>query len=145
MRDSCASGLGSSYASEKSCIVATMAESQILSVIRVWAAVAWADGMLAEAEAEGLRRLIRSADLTPDERRDASAFLDSRVELPELYLKNLNPESRRGIYRAACRMAVVDHVFASAERKMLDRLQGMLAIPHDIAKEIEADIPGMEI
>ena len=122
-----------------------MAESQILSVIRVWAAVAWADGMLAEAEAEGLRRLIRSADLTPDERRDGSAFLDSRVELPELYLKNLNPESRRGIYRAACRMAVVDHVFASAERKMLDRLQGMLAIPHDIAEEIEADIPGMEI
>ncbi len=122
-----------------------MAESQILSVIRVWAAVAWADGLLAEAEAEGLRRLIRSADLTNDERRDASAFLDARVELPELYLKNLNPESRRGIYRAACRMAVVDHVFASAERRMLDRLQGMLAIPGDIAKEIEADIPGMEI
>jgi uncharacterized membrane protein YebE (DUF533 family) len=122
-----------------------MAESQILSVIRVWAAVAWADGMLAEAEAEGLRRLIRTADLTPDERQSATAFLDQRVDLPDLYLKNLNPESRRGIYRAACRMAVVDHVFAHAERKLLDRLQGMLGIPLDIAKEIEADIPGMEI
>jgi uncharacterized membrane protein YebE (DUF533 family) len=60
-------------------------------------------------------------------------------------LKNLNPESRRGIYRAACRMAVVDHVFARAERKMLDRLQTMLAIPPEIAQEIEADVPGMEI
>jgi uncharacterized membrane protein YebE (DUF533 family) len=122
-----------------------MAESQILSVIRVWAAVAWADGVLAEAEAEGMRRLIRSADLTPDERGSATTFLDSRTELPELYLKNLNPESRRGIYRAACRMAVVDHVFAHAERKMLDRLQGMLGIPAEIAQEIEADIPGLEI
>lgn len=122
-----------------------MAESQILSVIRVWAAVAWADGLLAEAEADGLRKLIRSADLTNEERSAAKTFIDTRVELPDVYLQNLNPESRRGIYRAACRMAVIDHVFAYAERRMLDRLQGMLGIPQDIAREIEADIPGVEV
>ena len=122
-----------------------MAESQILSVIKVWAAVAWADGVLAEAEAEGMRRLIRTADLTNEERTAAMAYLDARVEMPELYLKNLNPESRRGIYRAACRMAVVDHVFAHAERRLLDRLREVLAIPADIAQEIEADVPGMEV
>jgi uncharacterized membrane protein YebE (DUF533 family) len=122
-----------------------MAESQILSVIRVWAAVAWADGMLAEAESEGMKRLIRTADLTPEERSAALTFLDGKVDLPDVYLANLSPESRRGIYRAACRMAVVDHVFAHAERRMLDRLQGLLAIPQDIAHEIEADVPGMEI
>lgn len=122
-----------------------MAESQILDVIRVWAAVAWADGVLAEAEAEGLRRLVRTADLTTEERSAALSFLDTRTELPDLYLNNLNPDARRGIYRAACRMAVVDHVFARAERKMLDRLQSLLGIPLDIAKEIEADVPGMEV
>ena len=122
-----------------------MAESQILSVIKVWAAVAWADGMLAEAEAEGMRRLIRTADLTGDERAAAMSYLDQRVDLPELYLKNLSPDSRKGIYRAACRMAVVDHVFATAERKLLDRLQTVLGIPLDIAQEIEADVPGMEV
>ena len=120
-----------------------MAESQILSVIKVWAAVAWADGVLAEAEAEGMRRLIRTADLTADERRAATAYIQDKVDLPEVYLQDLNPESRRGIYRAACRMAVVDHVFATAERKMLDKLQGMLGIPREIAMEIEADVPGM--
>ena len=120
-----------------------MAESQILSVIRVWAALAWADGVLAEAEAEGLRRLIRNADLTPDERTAATTFLQDKTDLPNVYLQNLNPESRRGIYRASCRMAVVDHVFATAERRMLDRLQGLLGIPPEIALEIEADIPGM--
>ena len=121
-----------------------MAESQILSVIRVWAAVAWADGVLAEAEAEGMRRLIRTADLTPEERSAATRYLDTRVDLPDVVLTNVNPEARRGIYRAACRMAVVDHVFAHAERKMLDRLRGMLSIPAEIATEIEADIPGLE-
>jgi uncharacterized membrane protein YebE (DUF533 family) len=121
-----------------------MAESQILSVIRVWAAVAWADGMLAEAEAEGMRRLIKNADLTNDERSAAIKFLDGKIDLPDVYLQNLNPESRRGIYRAACRMAVVDHVFATAERKMLDRLTVLLGIPKDIAIEIESDIPGLE-
>lgn len=119
-------------------------ESQILSVIRVWAAVAWADGMLAEAEAEGMRRLIRNAELTPDERQAATKLLDKKVQLPDVYLQNLNPESRRGIYRAACRMAVVDHVFAHAERKMLDKLQLLLGIPKEIAVEIEADVPGLE-
>jgi uncharacterized membrane protein YebE (DUF533 family) len=122
-----------------------MSESQILNVIKVWAAIAWADGVLAEAEAEGMRRLIRTADLTPEERTSAMSYLDTRTDLPELYLKNLNPESRRGIYRAACRMAVVDHVFAHAERKMLDRLKTVLAIPPDIADEIEADVPGLEV
>jgi uncharacterized membrane protein YebE (DUF533 family) len=122
-----------------------MGESQIFSVIRVWAAVAWADGMLVEAEAEGLRRLVRGADLSSGERAAALALLEERVDLPDVYLQGLNPESRRGIYRAACRMALVDHVFAHAERKMLDRLQSVLGIPRDIAEEIEADIPGMEI
>jgi len=120
-----------------------MAESQILSVIRVWAAVAWADGVLAEQEAEGMRRLIRTADLTPEERKSATGFLDARTELPNTYMQNLNPESRKGIYRAACRMAVVDHVFAVAERKMLDKLQNLLGIPAEVALEIEADIPGI--
>ncbi len=122
-----------------------MSESQILSVIKVWAAIAWADGVLAEAEAEGMRRLIRTADLTNDERAEAMGYLDTRTDMPQLFLQNLNPESRRGIYRAACRMAVVDHVFAHAERKMLDRLKEALGIPADIAEEIEADVPGMEV
>src|SRR5665647_1565308 len=103
-----------------------MAESQILSVIRMWAAIAWADGVLAEAEAEGLRRLIRNADLTTDERASASRLLEEHVDLPEEYLTSMSPESRKGVYRAACRMAVVDHVFSDTERATLLRLRDLL-------------------
>jgi uncharacterized membrane protein YebE (DUF533 family) len=123
--------------------MAAMAETQIMSVIRVWAAIAWADGVLAEAEAEGLRRLIANAELTADERAEALLYLDGPTSLPTAYLNMLKPEARRGIYRAACRMAMVDHVFAAAERDMLDKLREILGIPAETAHEIEADVPGM--
>jgi len=120
-----------------------MAESQILSVIRVWAAVAWADGVLAEAEADGLRRLIAAAELTDDERTQSLGVLEQHTPLPDTYLASLSGEARRGVYRAACRMAVVDHVFESAERTMLDRLRDLLQIPAELAADIESDIPGL--
>ena len=120
-----------------------MAESQILSVIRMWAAVAWADGVMSETEVESLSRLIRTADLTDSERAAARVFLEARTGLPETYLTNMSPEARRGVYRAACRMAVVDHVFSVTERALLDRMRNLLGVPAEIAQEIEADIPGM--
>src|SRR5207253_151698 len=113
----CASGSASSWR----CRIesAPMADSQIVNVIRMWAAVAWADGTLATAESESLIRLIRAAELTADERDSAMQLLEEPVEIPELYLRSLSPVARRGIYRAACRMAMVDRVFADAERWML--------------------------
>jgi tellurite resistance protein len=118
-----------------------MAESQILTVIRVWAAVAWADGVLAESEADALRRLIRTAELSPEERVAAVRLLEAEVKLPETYLDTISNEARRGVYRAACRIAIVDHVLHATERRMLDKLRGLLAIPDEAAAEIEHDIP----
>ena len=122
-----------------------MAESQVLSVIRVWAAVAWADGVMSETEAESLGRLIRHADLTEDERAGAREFIATRTELPETYLTNLTADARRGVYRAACRLAVVDHVFSVTERALLDRLRNVLGIAVDLAQQIEAEVPGLTV
>jgi uncharacterized membrane protein YebE (DUF533 family) len=120
-----------------------MAESQILSVIRMWAAVAWADGMMSETERESLSRLIRTADLTDEERAAARTFIETNTGPPETYLTDLTPEARRGVYRAACRMAVVDHVFSATERALLDRMRDLLGIPAAITQEIEAEVPGV--
>jgi uncharacterized tellurite resistance protein B-like protein len=123
-----------------------MAESQespILSVIRMWAAVAWADGVMSETETESLSRLIRTADLTDGERAAARTFIETRTGLPETYFTNLSPEAKRGVYRAACRMAVVDHVFSVTERALLDRMRNLLGVPAEIAREIEAEVPGI--
>jgi uncharacterized membrane protein YebE (DUF533 family) len=121
-----------------------MAESQILSVIRMWAAIAWADGVIAEAEADGLRRLIRTAELTPEEREAAGKMVEERVYLPDALMASaLTPEAKRGIYRAACRMAAMDHVFAAAERVMLDRMRFQLQLDDAVADDIERDVPGL--
>ena len=120
-----------------------MAESQILSVIRMWAAIAWADGQLADAEADGLRRLIKTAELTAEERAAAEKMIDTKVVLGDNDLTGLDPAARYGIYRAACKMAVVDHVFAAAERQMLDKLRVLLGITDEIASHIESGVPGI--
>ncbi len=98
---------------------------------------------MSETELDSLNRLIRTADLTEAERTAARGFTQTKTGLPETYLTNLTPEARRGIYRAACRMAVVDHVFSVTERALLDRMRNLLGVPADIAHEIEADVPGM--
>ena len=98
---------------------------------------------MADAEAEGLRKLIAGAELSPADKAVAAMFVAASTDLPEKLLHDLEPEARRGVYRAACKMAVVDHVFAKSERTMLDRLRMHLAIPADIAVEIEADVPGL--
>jgi uncharacterized tellurite resistance protein B-like protein len=122
-----------------------MAESLVLSVIRIWAAMAWADGVLAEAEAEGLHRLIRDAELTPAERVAAGTMLETPVSLDDLNLTTLPIEARKGIYRAACKLAVVDRHLAPAEQAMLVRVRDVLGVPAEAAAEIQADIPSFPV
>ena len=120
-----------------------MAESQFLTLIRTWAAVAWADGKIADAEREALKRLIDGAELTAADRELATSFLTTRIDLSEVGVDGLSPDARRGIYKAACRMAAVDREVASSERAILVRLRDTLGIAADDASEIEASIPGV--
>ena len=53
-----------------------MADSQLLTVIRIWAAMAWADGVIAEAEASALRRLIANAKLEGEALAQAEGYLE---------------------------------------------------------------------
>jgi uncharacterized membrane protein YebE (DUF533 family) len=119
-----------------------MAESPTLTVIRVWAAVAWADGVIAAAEADGFRRLIDASSLSPEERAVARGFLLERVDLTDVKLAHLSNDARGGIYRAACRMALADNEVAASERKLLGALREKLEIPAEHAEQIEAQVPG---
>lgn len=118
-------------------------ESPLLTVITMWAAVAWADGVLAPAEADSLHRLIDGAQLGDAERAAATRLLAAPVALPVGTVMAMSPESRKGVYRAACRIALVDLRFARSERSTLHKLRDLLTIPADVAIEIEADVPGM--
>jgi uncharacterized membrane protein YebE (DUF533 family) len=121
-----------------------MAESQYLSVIRIWAALAWADGVIADSEAAAMRRLIESADLTDAERTSALGWLEEKVDLDTASMASLSEEARHGIYRAAARLAAVDLEVAEAELHFLERLQQGLGIDQDTAAELEKGIPALK-
>lgn len=118
--------------------------SQYLSVIRIWAATAWADGVIADAEAAAMRRLIESADLTDDERGTALGWLESEVALDTAELGELSDDARQGVYRAALRLAAVDLDVDAAERTFLERLRTALDIDEDTARAIHDSVPAMK-
>jgi uncharacterized membrane protein YebE (DUF533 family) len=120
-----------------------MADSPFLTVIRVWAATAWADGSLADAEAHALRRLIDGAELDDSDRVAALGFLDAPVTLDGANLSSMSVDARRGVYRAACRMAVLDRKVEAAERSMLATLRDQLDLAADDAREIEQSVAGL--
>jgi uncharacterized membrane protein YebE (DUF533 family) len=119
-----------------------MSESQYLSIIRIWAAMAWADGVIADAEAVAMKRLIEAAELSGQERTTALGWLETKVELETGGVGELGDSARLGVYRAAARLAAVDLEVADEERALLGRLRELLNIDEDTAKKIEADIPG---
>lgn len=111
-----------------------------MSVLQVWAAIAWADGVIAPAEAEAMRRLIAAAPIDEAERVEATTWLTERVELDTARVSELSDEARQGIYQAAVRLARVDLDLASEEKDMLVKLREKLRIDADVAAEIEAKI-----
>ncbi|HUH04617.1 MAG TPA: DUF533 domain-containing protein [Kofleriaceae bacterium] len=113
-------------------------------MIRIWAALAWADGVIVDSEAAAMKRLVESADLTDEERETALGWLDKRVELDTSNTAGLSEEARHGIYRAALRLAGVDLDFAEEELQFLDRLRGALEISESTASDLEKSVPGLK-
>ncbi len=115
-------------------------ESQYLAVIRVWAALAWADGVIQDSERDAITKLISVAQLSDEDRKTASGLLDAKVELSTDSISGLSGPAREGIYRAALRMALVDLDMAKEETAMLARLREGLNIDEATAKSIESAI-----
>jgi uncharacterized membrane protein YebE (DUF533 family) len=118
-------------------------ESPYMSVLRVWTALAWADGVIDPAEAEALRRLVAVAPIQPEERSTALGWLSARpasLDLETGYVSRLSQDSRRSIYQAAMRLAMVDRRVAAEERAMLDRLRDALRLDPAVAAELEKSV-----
>ena len=114
-----------------------MADNPYLSVIRVWAAMAWADGKVVKQEKAALERLIASAELSEGERAVALGYLDERQELDVKDFATLSEPAREGVYRAACRLSAIDKHVAESERALLGKLRGVLGLDEFLAKQIE--------
>lgn len=112
-----------------------------LEVIKIWAAMVWADGVIVPEERASLGRLVSSVRHL-DERARARAldWLDHPVELPAGTLEGLSSDARTEIYRAAVALAALDGEVHSAERKLLGRLAERLELGGDTVSRIEAGV-----
>jgi uncharacterized membrane protein YebE (DUF533 family) len=109
-----------------------------LTAVQVWAAAAWADGVIAEAEAMTMRAIISAAKLTDEERATASGWIDRKVTLDEVDIAKIPPGERLHIFTVACGVAAMDRDVAAAERGFLDRLAKALDIPEADANRARA-------
>ncbi len=107
----------------------------LLTAIKTWAAVAWADGKLVEAERMTMRAIIAAAKLSDAERTIASVWLDEPVKLDDLALERIPQTERLHIYSVACGVSAMDKDIAAAERTFLGRLATALGISADDAQK----------
>jgi uncharacterized membrane protein YebE (DUF533 family) len=114
---------------------------QVMFMIRLLAAVSWADGELAADESAAIERLIAAADLDDAERAMARTWLATPVELDAADVSALNPNQRLLTYQAAVRVALSDEELADEERVLLDRVRDALGLSAEQALEIEAEMP----
>jgi hypothetical protein len=107
-----------------------------VQVIKLWAGVVWADGVVTHREAQAMRRLIDGAELTDAERKVALGFLEEKVELAAIDAAELTPPAREGIYRAALKLSAIDNDMADEEIDFLAKLRSGLGIDEATAEKI---------
>jgi uncharacterized membrane protein YebE (DUF533 family) len=100
----------------------------LLTAVQVWAAAAWADGVLVESEKMTMNAIIQAGKLTEAQRATARGFLDAKVSLDDVDVAGIPATEKLHIYSVACGMVAFDRDVASAEKGFLDRLGKALGI-----------------
>ena len=109
-----------------------------LRILRLWAAAAWADGVLHPTEAAALKRFIEASDdLSADDRKEAFRLLDGPTAVDVAEVRALRPEAREGVYRAALDIVRLDRVVVPEEEAFLKRLRLVLDLDEKILARIE--------
>jgi uncharacterized membrane protein YebE (DUF533 family) len=98
------------------------------------AAIAWADGSIAPAEAAGIRSAARQLGLGPDELGRVEAALARRFDLGEVETLRMNRLSRLFTYAAASWIAGIDGAPSPAEATALGMLGERLGLSN-VARE----------
>ncbi len=108
----------------------------LLTAIKAWAAVAWADGKIVEAERMTMTAIIGLAKISDAEKTIALSWLDEPVKLDDLALDRIPNPDRLNIYSVACGVAAMDKDIANAERIFLDKLATALSLDAAEAQKV---------
>lgn len=109
-------------------------------IVRLWAAAAWADGVLHHREAAALERLISaSPDLGDSEREQAYGFLERAPDVSPAEVSGLATEAREGVYRAALGIVALDREVVDEEKAFLAKLRAALDLDDATIERLESE------
>jgi len=110
-----------------------------MRILRLWAACAWADKELHPAEAAALERFVgASDDLTGEDMAEAKRLLAVAPDVDVAEVRELPPEAREGVYRAALGIVRLDRKVTADEEAFLARLKAELNLDPAAIERIEA-------
>src|SRR5262245_31933817 len=111
-----------------------------LTIVRLWAAAAWADGFLHPAEEAALRRLIEaSTELGEPERQHAMGLLTGPPGVKVEEVQKLDATSREGVYRAVLGIIRLDGKVTGEEQEWVARLRDRLGLDAAVLARIEGE------
>ncbi len=114
--------------------------SKFLDAAKLWAAAAWADGVMAEEERAGMALIIKLADLDEAEHETAMSWLETPVDASELNVAGLDDAQKASMYQAAARITAIDRNVVDAERLFLERLRDSLGLDEATAAALRAEV-----
>lgn len=111
---------------------------QNIAILKGLVAVAWADGVFAEAEKQALDGLLAAFGAEPSEADEIHEFAKVPKKLEDIPLKDLSADDRRMLMSHAVLLSYVDGEQDEKEKAFLDALAKHLRLPQDEADAIAA-------
>ncbi|GAC1351691.1 MAG: hypothetical protein NVS3B20_03620 [Polyangiales bacterium] len=109
---------------------------QNVAIIKGLVAVAWADGVFAEAEKQALDGLLAAFGASDEEASELRAYAETPRALSDVPLSDLSADDRRMLMSHAVLLTFVDGEQAATEKEFLIRLAKHLRISQEEADAI---------
>ena len=119
-------------------IFAMALHEQNIAILKGLVAVAWADGVFAEAEKQALDGLLAAFGAEPKEADDIHDYAKEPKKLEDIPLRDLSADDRRMLMSHAVLLSYVDGEQDEKEKKFLEALAKHLRIPQDEADAISS-------
>src|SRR4051812_17461299 len=104
---------------------------QNVAILKGLIAVAWADGVFADAEKQALEGLLAAFGSSDEEADEMRKFAEKPRKLDEIPFKDLSGDDRRMLMSHAVLLSWVDGDQADSERKLLGELAKKLDLSDD--------------
>ncbi len=118
-----------------------------LFIIKLWAAIAWADTSLSASRRKALKKLIeRAVSLSPTENQTAQSYLKQTIDIPpsgtELAeLPKLAADVKKDIYICALQLARLDSTPSLNGEAALKKLRTWLQLDEVSLMQVNAMLP----